>query len=563
AALVPPASAVSASGWSLCAHTRMDLTGSSDGCADGSADAASGGLPPDPLADVWEELAALSTEWESAQGLDQASAIDAGPGWNRPDSDPAVVADADGAWLPEGMLDVTGPGPLLAGLLNQVDLGAVCDERVIEVAAAAARMGSWAAALEIEATAQLLERVGSWRGVIPHGRPGRDRRVRGAAPAAVSAELMAAAELGAALTLSPRAAAGRVGLATELARLPGTRAALAAGRIDLSRARSAVEILAPLDDEGARLVEARVLARAADKTNPALRAALRRAALAVDPQAAQRRHEQRLIERDVSVWGLPDGMATLGYTDSAEKVEALYRWVAAKAQAAKGPAGSGDTRTGAQRRADVLADLGAERLGFDRLPTCQGRRPQVQVVVSAATLLGLDEAPGELVGVGPITAQVARRIAADATWRRLLTDPRTGRFDELSVDTYEPPQDLRDHVTARDRTCRGLGCRVLAQHCDLDHRVPHPRGPTAAHNLDPDCRPHHEIKTFTDTTVEPDGAGGLWITLPSGRRYHRPAEPVLDTFDGDTPDGDTPAGGTPVADQTAPAGDHDDEIPPF
>jgi hypothetical protein len=57
--------------------------------------------------------------------------------------------------------------------------------------------------------------------------------------------------------------------------------------------------------------------------------------------------------------------------------------------------------------------------------------------------------------------------------------------------------------------------------------------------------------------VEPDSNGGLWITLPSGRRYHRPAEPVLETFDADTPDRDTPDGDTPTADQTAPAGDPD------
>ncbi|MDQ1603238.1 MAG: hypothetical protein QOE01_1083, partial [Actinomycetota bacterium] len=48
-----------------------------------------------------------------------------------------------------------------------------------------------------------------------------------------------------------------------------------------------------------------------------------------------------------------------------------------------------------------------------------------------------------------------------------------------------------------------------------------------------------------------------------GRRYHRPAEPVLETFDADTPDRDTPDGDTPTADQTAPAGDPDDEMPPF
>jgi hypothetical protein len=169
------------------------------------------------------------------------------------------------------------------------------------------------------------------------------------------------------------------------------------------------------------------------------------------------------------------------------------------------------------------------------LPTRQGRRPQIQVVVSIATLLGADQLPGELVGHGPITAEAARRIAGEGTWRRLLTDPRTGRFDELCVDTHDPPQDLVDHVLARDRYCRrGLGCRMPAERCDIDHRVNYPRGPTAAGNLDAGCRPDHDIKTFTDTTLgrDPDGApGDLRITYPSGRSYRIPAEPVLERID--------------------------------
>ncbi len=163
-----------------------------------------------------------------------------------------------------------------------------------------------------------------------------------------------------------------------------------------------------------------------------------------------------------------------------------------------------------------------------RLPVRHGRRPHIQVVVGAGTLLGLDDDPAELVGYGPITADVARRIAADGTWQRVLTDPRTGRFDEMSAATYEPPQDLRDHVVARDRTCRGPGCRMAADRTDLDHRVPHPRGPTSPDNLYAACRPFHEDKTLTDTTVTDDGAGGLRVTYPSGRTYHRPADPVLD-----------------------------------
>ena len=108
-----------------------------------------------------------------------------------------------------------------------------------------------------------------------------------------------------------------------------------------------------------------------------------------------------------------------------------------------------------QARSDVLADLGAHGLAVADLPTRHGRRPQLQVLVAYSSLIGADDQPGELAGVGPVTAQVARRIAADGTWRRLLTDPCTGSLAEVSAGTYTPPQDMRDFVIARDRTCRG------------------------------------------------------------------------------------------------------------
>ena len=168
-----------------------------------------------------------------------------------------------------------------------------------------------------------------------------------------------------------------------------------------------------------------------------------------------------------------------------------------------------------------LTDTGAP------LPNRQGRRPQIGVVVAASTLLGLDEEPGELAGVGPVTAPLARRIAADGEWRRLLTDPRTGRLDEVSADTYAPPQDMVDHVITRDATCRGIGCRMPANRCDLDHEVPWPAGPTAITNLHPLHQRHHDAKTHTDTTVttEPDGTT-VW-SLPSGRVYRVPPHQLL------------------------------------
>jgi 5-methylcytosine-specific restriction endonuclease McrA len=379
--------------------------------------------------------------------------------------------------------------------------------------------------------------------VTPAGRP--------VAEHTVAAERVCAAELAAALSLSERAAANRVALAQDLDRLPGTRSALTTGRLHLYTARMVVDHLRPLEDESASAIEAKVLPRYAGRSYGDLSRALRRAVLAADPAAAEKRKARGVEDRTVEACSLPDGMASLTMSGPAEDVEAMFTFTTGSAEAATAP---GDPRTLAQRRFDVLADLAHSGLGHDttrpdllahqggvpgtRLKTRQGRRPTIQVTVSIETLLGLRDDPGELAGYGPITADTARRIASEGTWRRLLTDPRTGRFDELSVDTYEPPQDIRDHVIARDPVCIGIGCRLPWNRCDLDHRVPHPRGPTSAGNLEPWCRTGHQIKTFTDTEVvdDPTRDGGRLVTYPSGRSYPLPADPVLEDFDlHDTP----------------------------
>ncbi|MFC5139487.1 DUF222 domain-containing protein [Actinomycetospora rhizophila] len=163
------------------------------------------------------------------------------------------------------------------------------------------------------------------------------------------------------------------------------------------------------------------------------------------------------------------------------------------------------------------------------------RRPrtvQVRVVVSADTLLGLDERPAELVGYGPITAAAARALAADgdATWRRILTDPASGAVLDVGHRRYRPPAAMAEHVLNRDLTCTFPGCRVPAQACDLDHVVPFdpldPDGRTAADNLGPDCRHHHRIKHRPGWAVARGPDGSLLWTTPSGRRY-RTVRPVL------------------------------------
>jgi hypothetical protein len=183
------------------------------------------GLPPDPLGDTWlDHLPEMEPDWGSL-GWAPGALAGSGPfgvrdvdveAQERTRFDPsdAPIADAE-VWPPEGMLDVTAPGPVLAGLVNQVDLHEAGDEQLVEVLAAAARLQSWAAAVEIEATARLVERVGDWRGVTPAGRPRP-------AVGEVTAQQMTVAELRAALAVSTRSAQIRVETALELSRLPRT-----------------------------------------------------------------------------------------------------------------------------------------------------------------------------------------------------------------------------------------------------------------------------------------------------------------------------------------------------
>lgn len=181
-----------------------------------------------------------------------------------------------------------------------------------------------------------------------------------------------------------------------------------------------------------------------------------------------------------------------------------------------------------------------------RLP----RNVQIRVVVSADTLLGLDERPAELGGYGPITAQAARALAAeaDATWRRILTDPASGAVLDVGHRRYRPPAAMAEHVRNRDLNCRFPGCRVPAQACDLDHVVrfdPHdPDGRTAADNLDPDCRHHHRIKHLPGWAVARGPDGSLLWTTPSGRRY-RTVRPVLLPAAGELPTPEHPPGHPP------------------
>ena len=138
-----------------------------------------------------------------------------------------------------------------------------------------------------------------------------------------------------------------------------------------------------------------------------------------------------------------------------------------------------DDRTAEQRRADVTADLfehilhnGLDWLGH-RLPDQHRRRPHIEVIIPATTLLGLDNNPAELTGYGPIPAHLARRIATNGTWRRLLTDPTNGTVLEASTTRHDPGTLVTETLLARHPVCAWPGCNRTSRECDRDHTTPY------------------------------------------------------------------------------------------
>jgi hypothetical protein len=193
---------------------------------------------------------------------------------------------------------------------------------------------------------------------------------------------------------------------------------------------------------------------------------VRRAVLALDPATAEERHLRAVADRRVEFQPGEDGMASLVALLPAPEAQLLYT----RLTAAAGLLPAQDARTLDQQRADLFVDAVLSGLPADALPTVQGRRPAIQVVVCADTLLGLDDQPGHVTGYGPITADTARRLAAEesGTWRRLLTDPDTGALLDISARRYRPPQRLRDYLSARDDTCVFPTCQQPGYRCEPD-----------------------------------------------------------------------------------------------
>jgi hypothetical protein len=200
--------------------------------------------------------------------------------------------------------------------------GGLDDADLVEAMIAFERVASWAAARQARVLAEFARR-----------RPSRDDPSAARSSVASVASEFAPDEVGLALRSSRVAAGSRLEQAVTLVRvLPEVLTPWEHGELDGVKVRAIVEACRPLLFDHARAVVERVLARAGEQTVGALRAALARAVVSVDPDGAAERHRGARRERRVVLNPEPEGMASLWGLLPAPDAVAAYQHLGALAR---------------------------------------------------------------------------------------------------------------------------------------------------------------------------------------------------------------------------------------
>ena len=417
--------------------------------------------------------------------------------------------------------DLSGAG--LAAALAGVNVGSLDADAALGYGLAAARLAGWAAAAEGAGLAQLEQTYPVFESAL-------DQDVHRLDP-----DRLVMHEVRAAYGCSQIAASAKISFAEFLRDVPAVADALATGVVQLEHARLLDRETAPLAGNLSlrtavveELLAGHSQCRQASGSGWTLRQwawRTTRAVLEADPSRAEQAAADTRAER--RVWHSTDtvhGHGVFGVIGPVQDTAACHAAVDALARRwqAEGRAGTLD-----QLRFDAAVGL---LTGAEQGSSGGGLVGQVTIPLSA--LVGADDAPGELSGVGPIPASVARQLMAEAgVWQRLLTDPVDGHLVTQDIKQYRPTTAMRRFLHARTGgVCAARGCGHR-QHLQADHVTPFPAGPTSVTNLATLCPGDHNAKTHGGWAhvLDPD-TGALTQTSPLGRTYTTmPMQPVAAT----------------------------------
>jgi Domain of unknown function (DUF222) len=425
-------------------------------------------------AEIWARLgrtavvAALGAVCAGRRGPGMPGSADSVP------SEHASLAAGFASGMP---LDVAPGGAALASFLETAAgtddrYAGATDDELIGVICARDRAEAAMAAGKHAAVAELIRR-----------RPAPGAAVTGPAQMPDAVDEFAGRELGAALGISARAAEEMLDLSWQLAvNLPGTSAAFRAGILNRDKAAVIAWATALLDPAEARAAEAMVLDQAGSLTPAALRAAIQRAVMEVNPEKAKKRREHAAKRTRVERWAEGSGNAGLAGRElpPAEVLAADQRvtaWAKKLRQAGldgdmdqlrarafmdillgtdsrplarrpdeahstdgvhstdndggTGPGSYGDP-SGSGHRDPGSSDPPGPRIAAPGGPLAGVIPPDFAgrgtLTIPAVTLLDLADRPGEMAGIGPIDPDLARDLAGAAarnprsTWCVTVTD---------------------------------------------------------------------------------------------------------------------------------------------
>ena len=432
-----------------------------------------------------------------------------------------------------------------------------------ELLVAVGRLASWVAAREAELVAALHDEVQVAAAGRAASRPGSGAQIGSGLGFTLSAE-----ELAPLLNISGRAAHRLLGQSLNLVLdLPKTLHCLGRGMISVRQARIIADEAPFVPVEVLSRFEDQVLARGAHLTPPRLTAICQRVRERLHPESIVTRKAAAAEDRHVEMTPAQDGMAWFSAYLPAEQACGIEHRLTCTARALQNPS---EPRTLTQLKADVFSELlthhcpptestthngdpddpagtsGSAGAGASvgrgggggdgrsdsnssggtgggrlvDLAAVKGVQPVVFVTVPVLTLLGGDD-PAELEGYGPVDPDTARELAAHAPgFIRILTHPETGTVLSVGRDRYRVPQDLRNTILVRDKTCRHPGCNRPAPACDIDHTIPwHQGGTTSYDNLAALCRTHHKLKTDGYWHYEQPEPGTITATSLTGKNY--------------------------------------------
>jgi hypothetical protein len=355
-------------------------------------------------------------------------------------------------------------------------------------------------------------------------------------------------DISTALRLAPATAQSRIDIARTLVNnLPNTCSALATGEISSAHATVIARETAAAIRDGAPEsvifeIEQRAIAYAEFHTPGQVANHVRNTVAKFAPEEFEEVTARATALRRVNCYNETDGMSTvvaiLPAADAQVVMNSIEAFILRQEQIGKnndlsmGASVEFEKLTVDQKRADALSAICANFLSDISTTVTPQRRPlTVNVTIDLPTLLGLAENPGQLAGYGPIPASVARELASDGKWKRFITEPQTGNLLDFGRESYEPPQQLKDFLIARDRTCRFPGCRRSALLSDLDHAQSwESGGSTSLENIGALCRRHHRLKTHDGWKIESFPDGSCTWTSPFGKQFFTPARSIHETI---------------------------------